>query len=61
LHVSFAEISGVLKRLWDALKEDGVLYASFKYGERIRMDNDRLFFNYEETTLNDLMIKMAFW
>ncbi len=60
LHVSFAEINGVLKRLWDALKKDGVLYASFKYGEGIRTDNDRLFFNYEETTLNDLMINNGF-
>ncbi len=60
LHVSFAEINGVLKRLWDALKADGVLYASFKYGEGIRIDNDRLFFNYEETTLKDLMIKNGF-
>lgn len=60
LHVPFAEICGVLKRLWDALKEEGVLYASFKYGEGIRIDNDRLFFNYEETTLNDLMIKNGF-
>ena len=60
LHVSFAEINGVLKRLWDALKKDGVLYASFKYGEGIRTDNDRLFFNYEETTLNGLMINNGF-
>jgi len=50
----------VLKRLWDALKKDGVLYASFKYGEGIRTDNDRLFFNYEETTLNGLMINNGF-
>lgn len=60
LHVSFEEINGVLKRLWDALKVDGVLYASFKYGEGIRTDKDRLFFNYEETTLNDLMINNGF-
>ena len=60
LHISFAEISGVLKRLWNALRENGVLYASFKYGEGIRTDKDRLFFNYEETALNNLMINKGY-
>lgn len=60
LHISFAEIRGVLKRLRNALREDGILYASFKYGEGIRMDKDRLFFNYEETTLNNLMVNNGF-
>mgnify|MGYP002509730481 FL=1 len=60
LHISFAEISGVLKRLWNALRENGVLYASFKYGEGIRTDKDRLFFNYEETALNNLMINNSY-
>ncbi len=60
LHISFAEISGVLKRLWNALRENGVLYASFKYGEGIRTDKDRLFFNYEETALNNLMINNGY-
>jgi hypothetical protein len=50
----------VLKRLWNALRVDGILYASFKYGEGIRIDKDRLFFNYEETTLNNLMINNGF-
>ena len=60
LHISFAEISGVLKRLWNALRANGVLYASFKYGEGIRTDKDRLFFNYEETALNNLMINNGY-
>lgn len=60
LHVSYTEINGVLKRFKDALKDSGVLYASFKYGEGIRIDKDRLFFNYEETTLNSLMTDNGF-
>lgn len=60
LHIPFAEIGGVLKRFWDALKEGGVLYASFKYGEGVRIDKDRLFFNYKETALNDLMKNNSF-
>ncbi len=30
LHVPYAEIDGVLKRFWNALKDEGILYASFK-------------------------------
>lgn len=60
LHVSYAEINGVLKRFWDALKEDGIFYASFKYGEGMRIDKDRLFYDYKETALKNLMINNCF-
>ncbi len=60
LHVSYAEINGVLKRLWDALKENGILYASFKYGKGMRADKGRLFYDYEEIALQNLMIKNCF-
>lgn len=60
LHVPFAEISGVLKRFWDALKESGIFYASFKYGEGVRIDGDRVFFNYKETALNNLVKNNGF-
>lgn len=60
LHVSYTEISGVLKRFWDALKEDGIFYASLKYGKEMRIDEDRLFYDYEETALNNLMVNNCF-
>lgn len=60
LHVSFAEISEVLIRFLNALKEGGVLYASFKYGRGVRIDKERLFFNYEEPTLINLMTNNGF-
>ena len=60
LHVSYTEISGVLKRFWNALKEDGIFYASFKYGKGMRIDKDRLFYDYEETELKNLMINNRF-
>ncbi|MCM1261235.1 MAG: class I SAM-dependent methyltransferase [Butyrivibrio sp.] len=60
LHVSYTEISGVLKRFWDALKDEGILYASFKYGKGMRMDNGRLFCDYEEIGLKNLMISNGF-
>ncbi len=55
LHVPYEEISGVLKRLREALKEDGILYASFKYGKGMRMDQNRIFYDYEEALLESLM------
>ena len=60
LHVSYTEISGVLKRFWNALKENGIFYASFKYGKDIRTDKDRLFYDYDEAVLKNLMINNCF-
>lgn len=60
LHVSSTEIDEVLKRLWDALKEKGILYASFKYGKGMRIDKDRVFYDYEEIALENLMINHGF-
>lgn len=60
LHVSEEEINGVLKRFWNALKEDGIFYASFKYGKGMRTDRGRVFCDYEETTLENLMVQNSF-
>lgn len=60
LHVSYTEIDKVLKRFWDALKDEGILYASFKYGRGMRIDKDRVFYDYEETALENLMIDNCF-
>lgn len=55
LHVTKEKINDVLKRLWIALKNKGVLYASFKYGEGERVVNGRFFNDYNELTLKDLV------
>lgn len=60
LHVSYKEIDDVLKRLWNALKENGVLYASFKYGDGERVVKGRDFYDYKEVTLKNLMINNGF-
>lgn len=43
-----------------ALKENGVLYASFKYGQGERITKGRLFNNYQEDSLEELMVKARF-
>jgi SAM-dependent methyltransferase len=51
LHVPLAELPEVLRRLGRALKSDGVLYASFKYGAGEREHGGRRFTDLDEKRL----------
>ena len=55
LHIPQEEMDDVLEKLSRALKNNGVLYASFKYGDTERTDGDRFFNDYNEEKLNLLM------
>ena len=58
LHVPFDELDSVLTKLSTALKPNGVLYVSFKYGEpktTPREHNGRQFTDLNETSLNNLL------
>ncbi len=55
LHIPQEEIDDVFGKLSRALKENGVLYASFKYGNKERKDGDRFFNDFNEEKLNLLM------
>ena len=46
LHVPKFQMQGVLKRLWQAQKLNGICYVSFKSGEEERRVNGRFFNNY---------------
>ena len=48
LHVPLVELPEVFRRLAQALKAGGVLYASFKYGQGEREDNGRVFTDMRE-------------
>ena len=60
LHVDKERMAEVLKRLKCALKDGGVLYASFKFGEEEKVVNERLFNYYSEQTLRKLMRENGF-
>lgn len=60
LHVSKEKILLVLLRLKCALKEEGILYASFKYGDGEVIRQGRFFSNYNERTLEELMLDVGF-
>ncbi len=50
LHLKLAELKIVLKKLEFALKSNGILYASFKYGENERIAGERFFTDMTEKT-----------
>ena len=60
LHVPTEEIEDVLKRLKDALKQNGILYASFKYGDFEGVRNGRYFNDLDEKTSKKLFLKLDF-
>jgi SAM-dependent methyltransferase len=51
LHVARRKLNSVLVRLIKALKPNGVLYVSFKYGDSERMEGGRFFDDLNETLL----------
>lgn len=67
LHVSKRDIGNILKKLTNALKINGILYTSFKYGDVEKIRNGRLFNDYTESSfqkvLNNLpaLKKIKFW
>lgn len=60
LHIPYDEINQVLKHMWNGLKEGGLLYASFKYGEGMRIRGDRCFYDYSEAGIHSVMVKAYF-
>jgi len=55
LHVPKKDIDEVLQKLAKALKEFGIWYMSFKFGDTEREKDNRLFNDYTEDTLQDLI------
>jgi len=55
LHVPKNNMINVLNKLCTALKNDGILYTSFKYGNDEIFRDGRLFSNYDEKNFNALL------
>jgi|GEM_PF-3307590 len=55
-------MSDVLYKIYHALKLNGVLYASFKYGDKEEYRDDGRFFNYyDEKSFNELIKNLAYF
>ena len=48
LHLSNEDLLVVLKKISNALKENGILYTCFKYGDSTRVDNGRFYNDMNE-------------
>ena len=55
LHLPWNELTTVLRKMSEALKESGIIYTSFKYGEFSVERNGRFFTNLTENRLADLL------
>ena len=60
LHVSSSEIEMVLEKLKKSLKSNGILYASFKYGDFEGLRNGRYFNDLTEKTVIELFENVKF-
>jgi len=55
IHVSKEQIDDVMIRLNKALTQNGIIYASFKYGDGEELRKGRFFNDYNEKTANSLI------
>jgi cyclopropane fatty-acyl-phospholipid synthase-like methyltransferase len=60
LHLSYDELSTVFNKCYNALKDGGIMYASFKYGEFEGVRNDRYFTDLNEVQLQELLNQTQF-
>ena len=55
LHLSYEELVSVMKKMVIAIKENGLIYTSFKYGSFVGVRNGRYFIDMTEDTLMELL------
>ena len=55
LHLPYAELVEVMKKMIEALKETGIIYTSFKYGNFEGVRNGRYFIDMTEESLEKLL------
>ena len=55
LHVPYQELGNIFCKVEKALKSDGILYVSFKYGDTERITNGRNFTDLDEPRLESLI------
>ncbi len=58
LHLASEELIVVLQKMADALKENGVIYTSFKYGDFEGERNGRFFTDLTEESFEDILLNI---
>ena len=59
LHATSDELVIIMRKIWTALKDNGVFYTSFKYGTFEGERNDRYFTDMTEESLSALLTKVT--
>ena len=60
LHVEMGQLPGIMNRMHTALKDGGVIYASFKYGDGTKMRGERSFSDFNEKSVVSLFEAAGF-
>ena len=60
LHVPYEELPNVMNKLHKAIKPNGVIYVSFKYGDGKMTKGERNFSNFTEITVAKLLNEAGF-
>ncbi len=60
LHVNDKDLPEIFKKIHKALKENGILYASFKYGEGKRERGERSFIDFTEESIKPILRMYGF-
>ena len=60
LHVDSNKLNDVFKRCYQALKAEGIMYCSFKYGIFEGIRNDRYFIDVNETKIKEFISGTGF-
>ncbi len=59
LHVPFRNLEYSIENMVNVMKKDGIIYMSFKYGEKERLKDGRHFTDLTEETLSALIKKVG--
>ncbi len=60
LHVPMDELPGIMQKMKAALRDGGVMYASFKYGDGTKMRGERTFSDFNEKSVVPLFEDAGF-
>lgn len=60
LHVGDKDLPNILKKIHNSLKEEGILYASFKYGDGEKERGERNFIDFTEESIKPILIMSGF-
>ena len=60
LHISESDLPTILNKIHQALKNQGILYVSFKYGEGNRDRGERNFTDFTEESIKPILIMSGF-